>query len=383
MLPLSPPLVLPDAFGRRASAQMLADSSGKGLYGDFRSPDQAFVWGEPKVPTFRQARRHFQADGLVGSMFWIVPKADVESALMVLRATVYDLHAQIPAAGLVGVWESPEGIAEEGEPDEVLVGWIGTADWLSGLFAALEHTGWAFADAGIREVVFDPLSKKGRSPMDIDALGEGRELSCHEQQVVWSALSSRAEKKLYVGFGGRISSEILLVFFVLFSMIFVAFLIYPGIKEKNLLCAETTYLEALARNVQQVAKKTATTEARAVEQALLKDQGRRVYPIEMAMVPGNSQRRLSVWGTPVWVRPSPDGVGFEVVYSNLSPGSCVGLVDGSIETFKTAEVSAGRHSYKVLSNGKINPDLLAKGCSASESTVVFSNARNRRGLRAQ
>lgn len=218
MLSLSPPSLLPSLPVRQALEKLLRISSGKSLYGDFGVPNQGFVWGDGKIQTPRHARRYFRSATMIESLFWIVPRASVETVLSMLREAVANLHSQTPAAGLVGVWEDQAVRAEE-DPDEVLVGWIGTAHWLSGLRHALEHTGWAVADTGVREVVFDPLSKDGKSPLDIESLNQGRELSDHEQQIVWSALSPEAEEKMYVGLNGHIPVELLLGLGVVAAMV--------------------------------------------------------------------------------------------------------------------------------------------------------------------
>lgn len=209
MFPVSPPALLPSLAVHQDFPKLLGVSSEKSLYGDFRVPDQGFVWGNEKIQNLRHVRRYFRSATVMGSLFWIVPRSSVETVFSTLRDAVSNLHNQTPAAGLVGAWEA-QGVRTEEDSDEVLIGWIGAAHWLSGLRHELEHTGWAVADTGIREVVFDPLSEDGKSPVDIENLGQGRELSDHEQQIVWSALSSEAEEKMYVGLNGQLPVELLL-----------------------------------------------------------------------------------------------------------------------------------------------------------------------------
>lgn len=194
MFPSRLPSSLPSPGQRRALAREMLDPSGRGLHGGFRMPDQALVWSGADLSGLdKQALvKRFQKDKALVSVFWLVPKGKLETGLSALHQALARTEGVSTEKGCVGIWET----LPDGEPMDVLVGWVGAEAVRVAFEGAVAAVGLEGENTGVQRVVFEDNLP---SPLGGKELVSGQALSDDQDALLWGAMSNKTESSLYVG----------------------------------------------------------------------------------------------------------------------------------------------------------------------------------------
>jgi len=194
MFPSRLPSSLPSPGQRRALAREMLDPSGRGLHGGFRMPDQALIWSGANLSGLDKLAlvTRFQKDKALASVFWLVPKEKLETGLSTLHQVLARTEGVNTEKGCVGIWET----LPDGEPQDVLVGWVGSEAVRVAFEGAVASVGLEGKNTGVNRIIFEDHIP---SPLGGKELVSGQALSDRQDTLLWEAMSRKTEGSLYAG----------------------------------------------------------------------------------------------------------------------------------------------------------------------------------------